>query len=220
MRGVRCKLSLADAYLRLVPCVLAWAPRDPKRRKAAGRHRLGATHARMKPVLWLCLLLCAAVQAPLPCSQNASGACEEPDTIAEDAGRSQVQPTLASERRGGPPRSSPPPVPPLTPVPDWSSQFVVPAHVPLALVPPVLEFEPWPLCVPSVTNVEMINTSEDEDVDVHSVSQMSEIFTALTRHGCCPAAASTSPWSSCCASSGASRALCSSRRAPAASSTR
>ena len=25
MRGVRCKLSLADAYLRLVPCVLAWA---------------------------------------------------------------------------------------------------------------------------------------------------------------------------------------------------
>ena len=52
----------------------------------------------------------------------------------------------------------------------------MPAHVPLALVPPVLEFEPWPLCVPSVTNVEMINTSEDEDVDVHSVSQMSEIF--------------------------------------------
>ena len=58
----------------------------------------------------------------------------------------------------------------LVPSSPGAGTFAVPEHVPIALRPPSLEYEPWPLCVPSVATVELINTSEDEDVEVEDVS--------------------------------------------------
>ena len=78
------------------------------------------------------------------------------------------------------PLSTPPQAPPATPSPEpplgIPAYAVVPSHVPIAMEPPVLSFEPWPLCIPKVSTVEIINTSEDEVVDIHSVSQTSKHF--------------------------------------------
>ena len=55
----------------------------------------------------------------------------------------------------------------------------IPASLPVTVVPPVLHFgSECPLCIPSIGTAELINLSEDEDLEVHSISSQSEHFHA------------------------------------------
>ena len=67
-------------------------------------------------------------------------------------------------------RLSPPQIPPASPTP---LLLGIPDQIPLVMEPPQLAFEPWPLCVPEIGSVEMINTSEDEELTVYQVAQAS-----------------------------------------------
>jgi hypothetical protein len=81
------------------------------------------------------------------------------------------------ESRAGQPAFSPPrSAPPLTPDRRTRagqlaahSGSLLPAYIPVALEPPQLDYEPWPICVPQAGSVEFINTSEDDELSVHSI---------------------------------------------------
>ena len=85
-------------------------------------------------------------------------------------------------------KQQPPPSPPSPPsaspqlpgAPLVDGGYGVPQHLPLRIEPPFLSFEPWPLCVPAVGTLELINTHATDAFDVHSAAADSEIFHAST----------------------------------------
>ena len=97
-----------------------------------------------------------------------ASACGGIETCEIRAGQPAV-----SYSRSGPPLA--PDRPTRAGQPAAHSGSLLPAYIPVALEPPQLQYEPWPVCVPQVGSVELINTSEDDDLIVHSIKQVTGV---------------------------------------------
>ena len=57
-----------------------------------------------------------------------------------------------------------------------SAYSPVPAHIPISVAPPLLHYDAWPIAIPKIAEIELTNDSEDDALDVHSITSSSADF--------------------------------------------
>jgi hypothetical protein len=119
---------------------------------------------------FVCIALLLAVSTAPALEYNdehAEGSCQTDGSCDADGSGEEVA-ALDTNRTS----RSAPPRPPAWDAP-LPADGAIPAHIPVSMEPAALDFEAWPLCIPSVSSVEIVNArpggGSAAELEIHSV---------------------------------------------------